>query len=245
MSTNTPGTDIQQQTDVELAKKKLEEVAETKIGRKDPRAGENPMLTRRIEAGGRVPDEDRVIREGTVKPKKKKFGQKLKEAMFPEDLGNGSIADHIFFKIVVPSFKRVVYEGLNTALCMALNMDPKTNRIIGGNGNTHTARASEYQRRSYTFNAGSGYSMRNPIADCEWDEETAKDYYNQMLEVAEQYDDLSISNVYSICGLPERIKSTDKNWGWTKAMLTRSDVFAVDRYNERWVIDLPEPRPLR
>lgn len=233
--------DIQKQTDVEQAKAKLQEVADTKESRKDPRAGETTMLSRRA-ADGRVPDDQREIREGTVKPKKKKFSQKLKEAMFPEDLGNGSIADHIFFKIVVPSVKRVIYEGLNTALCMALNMDPKTNRIIGGN--THTARAGEYQRRSYTFNAGGGYSNRNPIADCEWDEETAKDYFNQMLEVSEKYDDLSVSNVFSICGLQERIRTTDRNWGWTKAMMSRADIYAIDRMGERWVIDLPEPRSL-
>ena len=125
---------------------------------------------------------------------------------------------------------------------MALNMDPKTNRIIGGN--THTARAGEYQRRSYTFNAGGGYSNRNPIADCEWDEETAKDYFNQMLEVSEKYDDLSVSNVFSICGLQERIRTTDRNWGWTKAMMSRADIYAIDRLGERWVIDLPEPRSL-
>lgn len=240
MNSSAPDN-LQQMTDVEQAKAKLQEVSETKESRKDPRAAEKTMLTRRND--GRVPDDQRDIREGTTKPKKKKFSQKLKEAIFPEDLGSGSIADHIFFKIIVPSFKRVVYEGLNTALCMALNMDPKTNRILG-NGNTHTARASEYQRRSYTFNAGSSYSSRTPLANDEWDEETAKDYFNQMLEVVDKYDDLSVSNVYAICGLPERIRTTDRNWGWTKAMMSRADVYAVDKFGDRWVIDLPEPRPL-
>lgn len=237
---NTPGTDIQQQTDVEQAKSKLQDVAALKEAQKDPRASEQTLLARRYD--GRVPDVERDIREGTVPPKKKKFGQKLREALFPENPDN--IPEHIFFDIVVPSIKKVVYEGLNTALCMALGMDPKSNRIVG-KGNTHTARASEYQRRSYTFNASSSYSSRIPLNDCEWDEETAKDYFNQMLEVVEKYDDLSISNVYSICGLQDRIRTVDRNWGWTKAMMTRADVYCVDNRGERWVIDLPEPRPLR
>ena len=237
--------DIQQQTDIEQAKTRLQEVAETKEGRKDPRANEkNTLIQRnpRTATDERVPDDQRNIRAGTVKPKKKKFGQKLKEAMFDENIGNGSVSDHIFFVIVVPSFKKLIYEGLNTALCMVLNMDPKTNRILPS-GNTHTANASLYRTRSYEQRGG--YAPRSPIADDYWDEMTAKEYFNEMLEVVEKYGDLSITNVYSICCLEKRIRTTDKNWGWTSAMMQRADVYPVDAMKENWVIDLPDPRPLR
>ena len=231
---------LQQQTDVEQARQKLQEVAETKEGRKDPRSAETALT--RTSTDIRVPDDRRDIPAGKVPPNKKKFGQKLKEAMFSEDIGNGSVSEHIFFKIIVPSFKKVIYEGLNTALCMVLNMDPKTNKLIGGN--THTANASLYRTRAYDH-AGGGYTQRSPIADCEWDEATAKDYFNDMLEVVEKYGDLSITNVYSICCLENRIRTTDRNWGWTKAMMQRADVYCIDNRGERWVIDLPDPRPLR
>ena len=209
----------QQQTDVEQARQKLQEVAETKEGRKDPRSME-ATLTR---MPNRTPEDLREIPEGKVPPKKKSFRQKLKEAMFSEDIGNGSVSEHIFFKIVVPSFKKVIYEGLNTALCMVLNMDPKTNKLIGGN--THTANASLYRARG---ESAINYSQRSPIADCEWDEATAKEYFNDMLEVVDKYGDLSITNVYSICCLENRIRTTDRNWGWTKAMMMRADVYAID-----------------
>ena len=233
----TQGTDIQAATDIENAKAKLQQVADTKEARRDPRANENSMLPDRVR-------QERYIPEGKVPPKKKTFGQKLREALFPENPDN--IPEHILFDIVVPSIKKVVYEGLNTALCMALGQDPKTNRII--NANPHTSRASEYQRRTYVYNAGGGnggYSNRNPIADCEWDEQTAKDYFNDMLETVEKYDEMSVSDVYAICCLKDRIRTTDRNWGYTKALFTRAEVYPVDRMGERWIIDLPEPRPLR
>jgi len=239
---NTQGTDIQKQTDLEQAKAKLAEVAETKEARKDPRAGENALISRRPGMPeGRVPDSEREIREGHTPPKKKSFGKKLKEAFFPETAGDEKVSEYIFFRIVVPSIKRLTYEGLNTALCMILGMDPKTNRIIGNNSNPHTANASLYRNRQ-----GTGYSSRKPIlADYEWDEETAKDYFNQMLEVIDKYGDLSVSNVYSICGLQTLIRTTDRNWGWTRATFARANVYPLDQYGERWIIDLPEAVSLR
>ena len=237
--------DLQQQTDLEQAKAKLQEVAETKEARKDPRIDEkNALIQRqkdRLLQGGRVPDEQRDIREGKVPPKKKKFSTKLKEALFNTDAREGTVADHIFFDIIVPTTKRLVYESLNTALCMVLGLDPKNNRIIGSN--THTANASLYRTRGVENRTNYG-PRKQILGDCEWDEETAKDYFSQMLEVVDKYDDLSISNVYSICGLQHMIRTTDRNWGWTRATMTRADVYAIDNLGERWVIDLPEPRPL-
>lgn len=236
--------DIQVQKDVQQAKAKLQEVAETKEARRDPRAGETNLINRRQElVNGRVPDEDRVIKEGKAKPKKKKFRQKLKEAMFSEDIGNGSVTEYIFFKVIVPSVKQVLYNAANTALCMALNLDPKTNKVIGsGTANTHTANASVYRNRVY--NGGGAVGRKIPLQDYTWDEDTAKQYFNEMLEVADKYNDLSINNAYSICGLSTLIRTTDKNWGWTKAMLLRANVYPVDIYGKEWIIDLPEPRAL-
>lgn len=236
--------DLQQATDIEQAKQRLQQAAETKENRKNPREGESTLITPRPKAG---PGVEKEIHPVTGKPKKKKFGQKLKEAMFNDEIGKGSVSDYVFFKIIVPSFKRVVYEGLNTALCMALNMDPKTNRIIGGNSNVHTANASLYRDRNYNrsnYNGDSGYSSRRiAISEYEWDEETAKDIYNQIQDLIERYNECSLADAYSICGFGDKIRTTDRNWGWTS---TRGmDVYPIDAMKERWVVDLPSARPLR
>ena len=177
-----------------------------------------------------------------AKPKKKKFGQKLKEAMFSEDIGSGSVTEYVFFKIMIPSIKRVLSDMANTAINMALGLDPKTRTIQSVN--RHTANASTYRDRNYNRSGyeSVGYGRRNAISEIEWDEETAKDIYGQISDLIEQYGSCSIADVYSIMDMGDKIRTTDRNWGWTS--MRNADVIPVDRFGDRWVVDLPEARPL-
>ena len=225
-------------TDVEQAKAKLQEVAETKESRNDPRAGEGvkaaPPAPRRETSG------EKEIRPVKAKPKKKKFGQKMKEAMFSEDIGNGSVTEYVFFKIMIPSIKRVLSDMANTAINMALGLDPKTRTI---QSNTHTANASLYRDRNYNRNySREEYNRRDSISELEWNEETAKDIFSQMQELIERYGNCSLADAYSIMGLGDRIRTTDRNWGWTS--MRNADVVAADRMEDRWYIDMPPARPL-
>lgn len=233
-------SDLQHETDIEQTKAKLREIEDTKEGRKDPRQA-TTLIQRRQERGERVPEEEREIQAGKTKPKRKRFSQKLKEAMFSEDIGNGSVTEHIFFKILIPSTKRVLSDMANTAINMALGLDPKTRTI--GAGSTHTANASLYRNRQ-SENRAEYYSRKGILDDYEWDEATAKEYFNRILDHADQYGDISIRGVKSIVGLGHLIRTTDNKWGWTMSTLTRADVIPVDATNENWVILLPEPRPL-
>ena len=235
--------DIQQQTDVEAAKAKLEQVQQLKDGRKDPRAGEETLLPskiRRQSAGTDDTPEDKGIRPVTAKPKKKKFGQKMKEAMFSEDIGNGSVTEYVFFKIMIPSIKRVLSDMANTAINMALGLDPKTRTITA---NTHTANASVYRDRNYNRPRDDYYSRsREALSELEWDEDTANDIYNQVIDLIDQYGQCSISDVYSIMGLGDRIRSTDGRWGWTSPR--GIDIVHLDARHDRNIIDFPSAQPL-
>lgn len=232
---------LQQQTDVEQAKAKLEQVAATKEGRKDPRAGEQNTLVPRT-AGKAPATGDKGIRPVTVKPKKKKFGQKLKEAMFSEDIGNGSVTEYVFFKILIPSVKRVLSDMANTAINMALGLDPKT-RTIGNGSNTHTANASVYRERNYNRPADSYGRYRESLSELEWDEATVNDIFSQVQDLIEHYGECSIGDVYSIMGLGDRIRTTDSKWGWTT--MRGIEIVAMDAQHERNIIDFPSARPLR
>ena len=80
------------------------------------------------------------------KPKKKGFGTKLKEAFFGENVGDGSIADNIFFKIFIPKLKMVLSEMANSAINSALGLDNRTRTFNGGvNGTTAGAACMLYQ----------------------------------------------------------------------------------------------------
>ena len=233
--------ELQQQTDVEQAKAKLAEVQEVKEARKDPRVQEKGSLTA-DRAKVEIRDE-KVIRPVTAKPKKKRFGQKLKEAMFSEDIGNGSVTEYVFFRLVVPGVKRLLADMANTAINMALGLDPKT-RTVGSSGNTHVANASLYRDRNYNRPTES-YNRRDALSDLEWDEQTANDIYTQVQDLIEQYGDVSIGDVYSIMGLSERVRTTDRSWGWTRAEARNINIVPLDIRHERNVIDFPSARPLR
>ena len=230
-------SELQHQTDVEQAKAKLQQVAETKENMKDGRPGEVALpAVRKPATDGKEKD----IRPVNVKPKKKKFGQKRKETMFSEDVGNGSVTEYVFFKILIPSVKRILSDMANTAINMALGLDPKTRTI---QANTHTANASVYRDRNYsrTYSA-SEQNRRSAVSELVWDEATANDIFNQMSDLIERYGNCSLADAYSIMGLGDRICRTDRNWGWTS--MRGADVVAVDRLDDRWIIDMPPARPL-
>ena len=237
----------QHQTDVEQAKAKLEDVAKNKEARKDPRAGvTNPPL-RKPATDDNNPVGEKKIRPVGKKPLKKTFGQKLKTALFSEDIGNGSVTDYLFFKMLIPALKRVVLDMGNTALAMALGMDPKT-RILNGGTTTHTANARVYQDRNYSYNRGNtrDYTRsRDAISELQWDEETARDIFTQISEVLEHYPTLNVAEVYSIMNMSEYIRSTDKNWGWTSMNgINMLPVDPSDPRCDRFYIEMPPAKPL-
>jgi hypothetical protein len=237
----------QHQTDLEQAKAKLMDVEKNKEARKDPRAGvANPPL-RKPATDDSASAGEKKIRPIDKKPLKKTFGQKLKAAMFSEDIGNGSVTDYLFFKMLIPALKRVVLDMGNTALAMALGMDPKT-KIFNGSTTTHTANARIYRDRNYSYNRGDAREYtrsRDAISDLQWDEETARDIFTQICEILEHYPSISVAEVYSIMNMSEYIRSTDKNWGWTST--NGMDVLPTDPGDprcERYYIAMPPAKPL-
>ena len=231
--------DEQHVTDVEQARKKLQEVQETREARKDPRAQEATILAQTAQ---RLPPEaeDRGIHPVTAKPQKKKFGRRLKEALFSEDIGNGSVTDYAFFQLIVPAFKRLVSETLNTMINMALGLDPRT-RTVGTSANVHTANANVYRDRNFNRPTSSPF-RRIAVSEYEWDEETANDIYNQIQYQIEKFGQCRLDLLYSIMGLGSEIRTTDRHWGWTSMNGIR--ILPVDARGERWIVDMPGVRQI-
>ena len=168
---------------------------------------------------------------------------KLREAFFGESIGDGKITEHIFFGIFIPKLKTVLSEMANSAINSALGLDNRTRTYNGNTYNVHQANAGNYRDRNYgRINAGA--ARRGSISDEVWDGATANDIYNQMKDVIEQFPDegLTIADVYSIMGFPERIRSTDRDWGWTS--MRGIDLVCVDQAKDLWIIDMPAARSL-
>lgn len=241
--------DIQQQTDIEKAKARIDGAAEE-------RERTNPGSSSVVQAGDQdgqpqvtmttsktlPPAAQKSIRPVQAKPKKKGFGQKMKEAFFGEELGDGSITEHIFFRIFVPSFKRVISDMANSAINMALGLDPKTRTIRSGE--SHAANASLYRDRSMRNGVGysDGYGRRSAFNEYEWSEDDAKDIYTQIQDIVENYHSVTVADVYAIMGMNSKIRSTDRNWGWTS--MRQVEVYPIDARGERWVVDLPPAKPI-
>ena len=223
--------DIATNEAVNKAKEKLQEVEGKKAAAEDARKKPEGQPKRKAD----------ISRPTEQKPKKKSFGTKLKEACFGENLGDGSIADNIFFKIFIPKFKQVLYDMANSAISSALGLDNRTRILNGSTYNTHQANAGNYRERNFTRING---VRRGSISDEVWDGATANDIYNQMRDVLEQFPDegLTIADVYSIMGFPERIRSTDRGWGWTS--MRGIDLVCVDQAKDLWIIDVPAAREL-
>lgn len=226
--------DIQKDADVNQAKARLEEVDR----RKNETGGPVPTGMINRQTGEIRKPEGKNIRPVTGKPKKQSFGKKLKEAFFG-DIGDGSITEHIFFKIFVPTFKRVLSDMANTAISMALGLDPKPRTY---NANTHVANARIYRDRNYSRTASErpGYMRREAACDYVWDEETAKDIYTQINDILERYPAITLAEVYSIMNMPEKIRSTDSSWGWT----SMRDIELYEVGDNEWVVSLPPVREL-
>lgn len=225
-------SELQRQTDVEKAAERLEQAQQTKEALKDPRAREDiPVRPRPPEGAPK-----REIRKVEKKPKKKKFGQRLKEAMFAEDIGDGSVTEYVFFKIFIPSVKQVLSNMANSAINMALGLDPKTRTVMP----SHTASASALRDRNLHRPGVQGSRYRDAVSDIEWDHETACDIYNQIVELVDKYGDCSLADVYSMMDMGNKIRTTDRNWGWNRGNIRWANVVPVSEAEDRWVVDLPE-----
>ena len=228
--------DIQTNEAVEKAKEKLQDVESRKgavEGRPQPATD-----------GGKTKSKNDIIRPAATKPKKKKFGTKLKEAFFGENISNGTIADNIFFNIFIPKLKTILSEMANSAINSALGLDSRT-RTFSGGVNTHQANASNYRDRNFNRPTGSyGTSRREAISEITWDGATANDIYNQMSDIIDQFPDegLTIADVYSMMDMGDRIRSTDRDWGWRS--MRGIDLVCIDQSRDLWIIDMPAARPL-
>lgn len=226
--------DIQIETDVQKAKAEIDRMAQENAG------GQNSLIqqSEQGDISQTRNQEPKSIRPINAKPKKKSFGKKFKEAMFGDEIGDGTIAEHIFFRIFIPSLKRVISDMANSAVNMALGLDPKT-RVIRS-GESHVANARVYGERS--ANRSGAYATRLPISEYEWDEDAAKDIYEHIADMMERYHNVSVADVYSIMGMGDKIRSSDRNWGWTT--MNGVDIYPVDTSRSRWIIDMPRAREI-
>lgn len=180
----------------------------------------NSFKYRSEQARETAPAEERrhePVVKGTVKTRKKGFGQKFGEVFFSDDAK--SIGDYILRDMLIPVAKSTISDIICNTVEMALfgstsgrRSQPSRNR----RGETRTSYESYYNNRDNSYRRDeSRYSrmarndMDNIILETRWEAVEVKD---KLLEICERYRVVSVLDLKDILGMAG--SSTDRNYGW-------------------------------
>lgn len=189
-----------------------------------------------------------AIRRTTSIPikRKKPFGSRLKEMLVGEDAK--SAVAHIFSDVMLPAARDMIADAGSQFLERLIFGEPRSaSRRTGVRGPTSgSAGYVSYNRfanrgpareepRQMSRQARGGHNFDEIILHTKVE---ADDTIDQMFELVNKYDWISVAELYTIVGItPEYV---DQNWGWTTI-----EGLSATRISDGYLLNLsrPEPRP--
>lgn len=221
-----------------------------------PSNSQNPGRPVRGEGPGKPEESKKITRvvEGEVVRRKKSFGKRFRDLF----VGDGrSVKDMILEDIIVPGFRDVAFDAFQTGLEGVFyrgDNRPRGRRPSqrGGGGWNNGGGSVRYDRmgggsRERRFEDPRDRRELSPRgrANHDFDEvilptmAEARETLGQMYDILEQYDVVSVSDLYQMLG----ISSTpiDHKWGWTE--LFNSGVTRTR--GGGYLLDLPAPEYLK
>jgi hypothetical protein len=196
--------------------------------------------TKPTEDGPKV---EKVV-TGTVTQRKRPLSKKFKDLVVGGD--SKSVGRYILFDILIPAFKDtitdVVSQGVERMVYgEARSTSRRTGTRPGGANQTYTtySRFSQPGRPEPRF-AMTAHDRRNfnfqdiiiPTRD------EANAVLSQMFEILNQYDSVSVADLYSMCDISPQF--TDRDWGWKDIRGA-----GAQRVTGGYLLDLPRPEPLK
>lgn len=176
---------------------------------------------------------DKKKPEFTITVKQKTFGQKLKEAVFGEDVKN--VPEHVFFNIVVPNVMRMFGDSIQGALSM-------TFRGIGGN-RYRDDDDSPYKSYGRMYDRNRERVRRQAASeadfdDCIFNNRAGVEYViSELEELLDHYDVVTVADVCTQLGRTPR--AIDNKWGWKSVR-----DFDVVRVQNGYILATPKPKYL-
>lgn len=172
------------------------------------------------------------VPEYTITRKEKTFGQKLKEAVFGEDVKN--VPEHVFFNIIVPNVMRMFGDTISGALNMTFRglNGGKSNYRDDGSPYRNYDRMYDRQRRSAA-----------PSGDMNFEDYIFNNRYgvehviDELDDILDRYGVITAADVCTQIGKTPR--SVDNKWGWRS---TRD--FEPVPVGEGWILSVPKARYL-
>lgn len=146
----------------------------------------------------------------TITKKQKTFSQKLKEAVFGEDVKN--VPEHVFFNIIVPNVMRMFGDSIQGALSM-------TFRGLGGRRDRDRDR-DDSPYRSYDYSRPYRDERRRTQSAANPDfsnfvfssRDGVFDKIENLEDLLDTYDYVTVADVKSELG--ESPRAVDRKWGW-------------------------------
>lgn len=206
----------------------------------------NSKKEREAKVRPEKPALERVVK-GRVLVQKKPIGRKIKDLFIEADFR--TVTQHVIAEVLLPSLKNMIVDGAIQGVQRMMYGEAAVRRrpgIFNGNSGTRVT----YQTppsRAYRDTTGRVVPSGGPPPDPRSSQarenfilstrEEADLVVERMNDILDQYEIVSVAELYELCGLP--VNPIDSKWGW--AVLGNVPIHQV---REGYLIDFPPAEPL-
>jgi len=180
-----------------------------------------------------------------AKKAKKTTLQIFKDSFIADEIGD--LREYIIKDLVVPMIKDAIVDGIGNSLSMILYGEKSDYRR--GYGSRYYSDRSPSGIRRYDYSRGYSYKESRAREEDErryakaqqWEplecesRQEALDILEQMSDILEEYDSVSIADMYDLGGVSTRPE--DNNYGWRS--LTSAHI--RETRHRTYIIDMPRP----
>lgn len=175
---------------------------------------------------------------GTVKTRKKPAAKKLSDIFISEDVAN--VKSYIFMDVLVPAIKKAISDIVTDGIEMILygGTSSRDKKRPGSSKVSYVSYDKYADRRDDRRYVGSDSRNRFDYDEIVFENRgQAEAVLNQMFDVIEQYNVVSVLDLYDMVDMSA--PHTANKYGWTN--LRNADVVRV---RDGYIIKLPKPFPI-
>lgn len=196
----------------------------------------------------KAPSEKKVekITTGEVITRKKPLGSRIKAMLFGADLK--SVAKYVAGDVLLPALKNMAVDTIEQGAKRAIYGDSPSIRRRPMDGNRPRVSYNSPIDRTYSRQPGVMLPHQPPYYAQNRRQQTVGDIIlssrneaemvvERMKDILDQYDTVSVADLYELVGLPS--SHVDHVWGWNDL-----GYINVRQIREGYVIDLPAANPL-
>lgn len=176
--------------------------------------------------------EIKKVVSGKTARKKKSLVQKAAGSFFGGDLSD--VMGYVVDDVLLPAFRKLVWEGISNGAEMLIFGEVRSKKTKSGFNNY-----GKYFREASSGRSRDRRSRsRGEVDDIEFDDRwEAQDVLDSALDYLEQYDEITVADIYEMAG--EDYDHVDTQYGWDNLKGAR-----VVRSKDCYILELPRPYKL-